>query len=244
VTGELAWFLVRAAREFRGWVFTGFHWPVLAGQVAARLDESTPTFRQLFEAGFATEGPADQLPTSTTDFAAFGAAVRWRGSTADVLNSLVSRADRVVLDAANVDLRGCLNSTAVGDYRRPKVRLPGGGGAADAAVRSRELVLLHGGADPGRLVGRVAHVTTAPGPDTPVRLLTRWGTLRLGTSPRLLTTTGDETPLIARLRDLGVPTTDAVPEQPPSDRESAVARAVLAEAADRGYLVAREVSRA
>ena len=117
---DVAWFLVRAAREFHGWVFTGFHWPVLAGEVAARLDAGTPTFRQLFEAGFATEGPADSLPTSTTDYAAFGSAVVWQGSTGDVLGSLVPRAGLVVLDAANVDLRGRLNSTAIGDYRRPR----------------------------------------------------------------------------------------------------------------------------
>ena len=62
------------------------------------------------------------------------------------------RADRVVLDAANVDLRGRVNATAIGPYARPRVRLAGGGGAADAARHARELVLLHGGTDPERLV--------------------------------------------------------------------------------------------
>lgn len=241
MTDELASFLARAAREFHGWVFTGFHWPVLAGQVAALRNGS---FRQLFEAGFVTEGPADELPTSTTDYAAFGTAVRWRGSTADVLGSLVAKADRVVLDAANVDIRGRLNSTAVGDYAKPRVRLPGGGGAADAAVAARDLVLLHGGADPGRIVSRVEHVTAAPGSATTVRLLTRWGTVRLGANPRLLTVTDSGTVLAQRLRALGVETADAAPEPPVSDRELAVARRVLTEAAKRGYLVAQEALRA
>ncbi|MFL6125953.1 MAG: hypothetical protein ACJ73U_40775, partial [Actinophytocola sp.] len=116
-------FLAGAAREFHGWVFTGFHWPVLAGEVATRLGRPC---RQLFEAGFATDGPAAELPTSTTDFAAFTPV--WRGSTGDVLGSLVRRVDLVVLDAANVDLAGRVNSTAIGDYRSPRVRLPGGGG--------------------------------------------------------------------------------------------------------------------
>lgn len=226
-------FLVRAAREFpgRGWVFTGFHWPVLAGEVAARLEGATPTFRQLFEAGFATEGPAEELPTSTTDFAAFGAAVRWRG---DVLGGLVRRAGLVVLDAANVDLAGRVNSTAIGDYRAPRVRLPGGGGAADAAGAARDLLLLHGGADPDRLVARVEHVTAAP--NGPVRLLTRWGTLRLGAHPRLLTTAAPTD----RLRDLGVDLEGAVAEEPPTEHEYDVAAGVLAEAAERGYVVAQE----
>lgn len=241
MTDELVAFLARAAREFHGWVFTGFHWPVLAGQVAALLDGSC---RQLFEAGFATEGPAEALPTSTTDYAAFGTAVRWRGSTADVLGALVARADRVVLDAANVDLRGRLNSIAVGGYARPRVRLPGGGGAADAAFAARELVLLHGGADPARIVSRVEHVTAAPGPDAVVRLLTRWGTVRLGPEPRLLSVTADAAPLVDRLRALGVETAEAVPEPLPSERALTVARDVVAQAAQRGYLVAREARRA
>ncbi|TDV57544.1 hypothetical protein [Actinophytocola oryzae] len=238
-------FLVRAAREFRraGWVFTGFHWPVLAGEVAARLDDDVPTFRQLFEAGFATEGPADVLPSSTTDFAAFGDAVVWRGSTADVLATLVPRADLVVLDAANVDLAGRLNSTAVGDYRSPTVRLPGGGGAPDAAAGAGELLLLFGGTDPKRLVTRVEHVTAAPAPDASVRLLTRWGTVRLGAAPSLVTAARDEGVLAARLRDLGVDPAGAAMEKPPTDRELSVAAEVLTEAAGRGYLVAREAVR-
>jgi glutaconate CoA-transferase subunit B len=231
-------FLVRAARQMRGQVFAGFHWPVLAGEVAARLGVSP--LRQVFEAGFATEGRADTLPTSTTDFAAFGSAVVWRGSTDDVLGALVRRADLVVLDAANVDLAGRVNSTAIGDYAKPRVRLPGGGGAADAAAGARDLLLLHGGANPARLVRRVEHVTAAPAPGARVRLLTRWGTLALGSEPRLLTFASDD---VAWLRDLGVDTSGAEPEQPPSDAEEAVAVAVLAEAAERGYVVAREALR-
>jgi glutaconate CoA-transferase subunit B len=227
-------FLVRAAREFRGWVFTGFHWPVLAGEVAARLGRPC---RQLFEAGFATEGPAAELPTSTTDFAVFTPI--WRGSTADVLGSLVRRVDLVALDAANVDLAGRVNSTAIGDYRRPRVRLPGGGGAPDAAANARDLLLLHGGHNPDRIVARVEHVTAAPAADARIQLLTRWGTLHLGASPRLTTTTDD--PVFAtRLADLGVETEGAVAEEPPSDTEFAIATAVLTEAAKRGYAVARE----
>lgn len=227
---EVVAFLALAAREFRGWVFTGFHWPVLAGEVAARLGGS---FRQLFEAGFATEGPAAELPTSTTDFAAFGDAIVWRG---DVLATVVRRADLVVLDAANVDLAGRVNSTAIGDYRAPRVRMPGGGGAPDAAAAARDLLLLYGGADPGRIVERVEHVTAAPG--GPVRLRTRWGTVRLGARPRLLTRTGDV--LVDRLRELGVEVSGARPEEPPTERELAVAAEVLTAAAKRGYVVARE----
>jgi glutaconate CoA-transferase subunit B len=236
-------FLASAAQEFRrgGWVFTGFHWPVLAGELAARLDraEGRTTFAQLFEAGGVTIGPAaDALPTSTTDHPAFGASVRWRGTTSDVLGCLVRRASRVVLDAANVDVRGRVNSTMVGDASRPAVRLPGGGGAAEAAAGARELVLLYGGADPNRIAARVEHVTAAPG-DCAIRLLTRWGTLELGPAPRLMTCTDASGDLITRLRRLGVATDRAVPAAEPTGTQARLATGVLVEAAERGYAVAR-----
>lgn len=246
MTADVAAFLVRAAREFRGhgWVFTGFHWPVLAGELAARMDraEGRTTFAQLFEAGAVTIGPAGAgVPTSTTDYAAYGDAIRWRGTTSDVLAALVRRADRVVLDAANVDLRGRVNSSMVGPGARPDVRLPGGGGAADAAAGARHLVLLHGGADPRRIVPAVEHVTAAPGPGTAVTLLTRWGTLRLGGRPALVAAAeGPGTAeFLAHLAGMGVPADGAVALDPPSAEEARLAGEVLEEAAARGYAVAR-----
>jgi glutaconate CoA-transferase subunit B len=234
-------FLVRGAREFLrgGWVFTGFHWPVLAGQLAARLDPDA--FAQLFEAGATTHGPAERLPTSTTDFAAFGGALAWRGTTTAVFPALVRRADRVVLDAANVDLTGAVNATAVGPYGRPRVRLAGGGGAADAAAAARELVLLHGGQDPRRIVAAVEHVTAAPAPAARVRLLTRWATLELHPAPRVAEVdpaAPGTAQALAHLRALGVADHQARAVAPPSAQEAAAARELLAEAARRGYLVA------
>jgi glutaconate CoA-transferase subunit B len=228
-------FLVRAAREYLrgGTLFTGFHWPVLAGQVAARLDPDA--FTQVFEAGAAARGPASSVPTSTTDYAALDSSLVWRGGTPTVLPGVVRRADRVVLDAANVDLTGRVNSTAVGPYERPTVRLPGGGGAADAAFAARELVLLYGAEDPSRIVTRVEHVTAAPAPGAVVRLLTRWGTLRLDGGPRLVERVGDPPP---RFEELGVALGDAAEPDPPSPAEREAAEAVLAGARAAGYRVA------
>ncbi|MFT3866477.1 MAG: hypothetical protein QM729_19630 [Solirubrobacterales bacterium] len=236
-------FLARATREYTrgGWVFTGFHWPVLAGEAAARL--APGAFAQIFEAGATTRGAAARLPTSTTDFAAFGEALAWRGSTAAVFGGMVRRADRVVLDAANVDLRGCLNSTAIGPYAKPVVRLPGGGGAADAAAAARELVLLHGAGSPERIVAAVEHVTARPRAGVPTRLLTRWGVLRLDADPPRLVQVDEGAPgaaaAIAHLAGLGALTAGAEEWAPPTDEERAAAAAVLELAADRGYAVAR-----
>jgi glutaconate CoA-transferase, subunit B len=230
-------FLVRCAREYRpgGCAFTGFHWPVLAGEAAARLYGDRVV--QVLEAGAVVRGPARRLPTSTTDYHALDGSWEWTGSTSVVFPALVRRADLVVLDAANVDLAGRINSTAVGPYARPRVRLAGGGGAADAAYAARELVLLHGSRDPSRIVRRVEHVTAAPGPHARVRLVTRWGTLRLGDGPALLERATSPPDQFERL---GVELAGAVEAAPPSTAERAAATAVLHEAAQRGYTVARE----
>jgi glutaconate CoA-transferase subunit B len=236
-------FLARASREYTrgGWVFTGFHWPVLAGETAARL--APHAFAQIFEAGAITQRAADELPTSTTDFAAFDSALSWCGSTAAVFAGIVRRADRVILDAANVDIRGCVNSTAIGHYAKPTVRLPGGGGAADAAAAARELVLLHGADTPSRIVAAVEHVTARPPAGVPVRLVTRWGILALAADPpRLLefdeTVTGAAEAL-THLESLGVRMNGATIWTAPTEAEREAAATVLERAAARGYVVAR-----
>lgn len=236
-------FLARASREYTrgGWVFTGFHWPVLAGETAARL--APERFMQLFEAGAVSHGPARSLPTSTTDFAAFSDALIWTGTTRAVFAGMVRRADRVVLDAANVDLHGAINATAIGAYASPTVRLAGGGGAADAAGHARELVLLHGAPTLERLVSRVQHATATPRRDAIVRLITRWGELRLDLHrPRLVA--GDpEVDGFDRALDLlaglGVEIDEPQPWAEPTEAERAAASEVLELAARRGYVVAR-----
>jgi glutaconate CoA-transferase subunit B len=45
------------------------------------------------------------------------------------------------LGAAQLDRFGNINTTVVGDYRKPKVRLPGGGGAPEIAVSCREIFI-------------------------------------------------------------------------------------------------------
>lgn len=47
------------------------------------------------------------------------------------------------LGAAQIDRRGDLNTTVIGDdYHHPKVRLPGSGGACDIAQNAREVIVL------------------------------------------------------------------------------------------------------
>ena len=76
------------------------------------------------------------------------------------------RIDVGFLSAAQIDRYGNLNSTVIGDYEHPKVRLPGGGGAPEIAASCREtLVMLEH--TPRAFVDRLDFVTTVGYGDGP-----------------------------------------------------------------------------
>ena len=52
------------------------------------------------------------------------------------------RIDVGFLGAAQIDRHGNLNSTVIGDYGRPKVRLPGAGGAPEIALGVRDVYVM------------------------------------------------------------------------------------------------------
>jgi glutaconate CoA-transferase subunit B len=236
-------FLLRASDEFAdgGWLFTGFNLPVLAARVARRAGHD---FVQVLEAGAALDRDTDELLSTTTDFFRTAPAASYRGTTTDVLNGIVPKCRRVFIDAANVDVRGRTNSSAIGPWRAPKVRLPGGGGGPEAAYGARHLVLLHGGTRVERLVAETSPVTAAPRPDAVVRLLTRWGSLTLGPQPRLdVLVDDDEAPaFVERLVQLGVDTEKYTTARERRAEELARAEAVLAEARASGYAIDRDRS--
>jgi glutaconate CoA-transferase subunit B len=67
--------------------------------------------------------------------------------------------DYCFLGGAQIDMYGNLNSTVIGDYRRPKVRFPGSGGANDLATNAwRTMVITP--QDRRRFVPRVGFVTS------------------------------------------------------------------------------------
>ncbi len=52
------------------------------------------------------------------------------------------RIDVGFLGAAQIDRFGNLNSTVIGDYAQPQVRLPGAGGAPEIAIHAREVLVV------------------------------------------------------------------------------------------------------
>src|ERR1700676_3998878 len=105
--------------------------PCAAAMLAQRTH--APDLVILFEAG----GVAPQLPTmpiSVGDSRTFYRAVL-ATSMADIMETCQrGMVDYTFLGGAQIDAFGNLNSTLIGtDYAKPKVRLPGSGGASDLA---------------------------------------------------------------------------------------------------------------
>jgi glutaconate CoA-transferase subunit B len=50
--------------------------------------------------------------------------------------------DVAFLGGAQIDRHGNLNTTVIGDYEHPKVRLPGSGGACEIAIHARQVLVI------------------------------------------------------------------------------------------------------
>lgn len=64
------------------------------------------------------------------------------------------------LGAAQIDRFANINTTVIGDYHRPKVRLPGAGGAPEIAASAGEVLIVLK-QDPKAFVDRLSFITTA-----------------------------------------------------------------------------------
>lgn len=105
--------------------------PLAAAMLAQKT--TAPDLILMFEAG--SMAPLmEKLPISVADsFTQTGAIIH--GSMADVMEACQRGiVDYTFLGGAQIDMYGNINSTIIGqDYQRPKVRLPGSGGANDLA---------------------------------------------------------------------------------------------------------------
>ena len=133
---------VEAARRLRdGTVcFVGIGLPSLAANLA-RVTHGPGCFL-VYESGTIGAKPRE-LPLSIGD-----------GELAETADAVVSvpemfaywlqggRIDVGFLGAAQIDRFGNLNSTVIGPYDTPKVRLPGGGGAPEIATSAREVFVM------------------------------------------------------------------------------------------------------
>jgi glutaconate CoA-transferase, subunit B len=133
---------VEAARRLHDGAvcFVGIGLPSLACNLARATH--APRCVLIYESGTIGAKP-EHLPLSIGD-----------GELAETADAVVSvpeifsywlqagRVDVGFLGAAQIDRYGNLNSTVIGDYDRPKVRLPGGGGAPEIARSCREVFVM------------------------------------------------------------------------------------------------------
>jgi glutaconate CoA-transferase subunit B len=133
---------VEAARRLHdGTVcFVGIGLPSVAANLARRTH--APGCVLIYESGTIGAKP-QELPLSIGD-----------GELAETADAVVSvpemfaywvqggRIDVGFLGAAQIDRHGNLNSTVIGDYDHPSVRLPGGGGAPEIALGARDVFVI------------------------------------------------------------------------------------------------------
>ena len=105
------------------------------------------------------------------------------------------RVDAGFIGGAEIDRFGNINSSYIGDWKKPQVKLPGSGGAPDIASHSRRLIAIMNH-EPRRLVERVQYITS-PGnlggtDDRKKRGLTQGGDVALITDMAVLRSTRTE----------------------------------------------------
>jgi len=123
-------------------VFAGVGAPMLASGLAQRMH--APLLTMVIEGGIV--GPKwkpGSLPISTNEMRAAYRAQMLPGITDAFLLAQRGFLDVGFIGGAQIDRYGNLNTSAIGgSYERPKVRLPGSGGANDIISLCREVIIL------------------------------------------------------------------------------------------------------
>lgn len=132
----------RAARELhdRDVIFVGIGLPNLACNLARATH--APNLFMIYESGAVGAVP-ERLPVSIGDPALVTDSISIV-SQADIFQCYLQKGLIEVgfLGGAQVDRYGNINTTVIGDYKNPKVRLPGSGGACEIAVHSKRLLIV------------------------------------------------------------------------------------------------------
>ena len=131
-----------AARELRDGevVFVGIGLPNLACNLARATH--APNLVLIYESGAIGAEP-ERLPVSIGDPSLVTGSLMVCGM-ADVFQCLLQngRIEVGFLGGAQIDRYGNINTTVVGDYAHPTVRLPGSGGAAEIAIHARRTLVV------------------------------------------------------------------------------------------------------
>jgi len=151
---------VIASRQLRDdtTVFAGVGVPLMAAALARQ--RHAPRLTLVIEGGIiGPEIAPGLLPISTNEMRAGRRATMLPGITDAFLFAQRGFVDVGFMGGAQIDRYGNINTTAIGDYWTPRVRLPGTGGANDIASLCREVIIVtpH---EKRRFVERVDFVTS------------------------------------------------------------------------------------
>jgi glutaconate CoA-transferase, subunit B len=175
---------INAARELRdGQVcLVGVGPPNAAANLARRLQ--APGCVLVYESGAIGAQPV-RLPLSIGDDDLAATALELV-SVVEMFNLWIGggRIDVGFLGAAQIDSRANLNTTAIGAYERPKVRLPGAGGAPEIAACAKSVIVIarH---SPRTFVERLDFVTSLSHREGNTTVITDLGVLRPGADGEL-----------------------------------------------------------
>ncbi|MED1563745.1 CoA-transferase [Alkalihalobacillus alcalophilus] len=134
--------VVSAAREIQDHevVFVGMRLPMLAFAVAKKLH--APNAVGFYECGIVRDFPSEQLLYTMGDTPnVIGS--QWCTTTNHLMYLMQQGyVDCGFIGGAEVDQYGNVNTSYIGDYKKPKIKLPGSGGAADIASLSKRLLVI------------------------------------------------------------------------------------------------------
>ena len=134
--------IAAAAAELAGvrTVFVGIGLPNAAANLARR--SVAPDLELIYESGVVGARPT-RLPDSIGDPALVSGAAATM-SMRDLFGGFLQggRIEVGMLGAAQIDRWGNLNTTVIGAYERPEVRLPGSGGACEIALNARRVIVV------------------------------------------------------------------------------------------------------
>ena len=221
---------IAAARKFRDGAtcFVGVGRPSVGACLARRLH--APNMTLVYESGAIGPKPtAPPLSIADPELA----------ETADFIVSVpemfsywlqAGRVEMGFLGAAQIDRFGNLNTTVIGDYKSPKVRLPGAGGAPEIAANVREIVVILPHSRQA-FVSRVDFLTTARS-NGAITVVTDLGILEnQSNTGELILTSRHPGVTVDQIRELtGWPLTIAgnlIETPPPAERELLALRELL-----------------
>jgi glutaconate CoA-transferase subunit B len=131
-----------AARVLTGsrTVFVGVGLPNIACNLARHT--VAPDMELIYESGVYGARP-ERLPLSIGDPTLVSGAVSVV-SMADLFGLYLQRGlvEVALLGGAQIDRYGNLNTTVIGDYKKPKTRLPGSGGACEIAINAQRTLMI------------------------------------------------------------------------------------------------------